>query len=61
MEIEIRTSQQQSKINIVKNKNKLNIDNNIHINPSLPSYENHRHVVVGPSNVGKTYYMFKIL
>ena len=23
--------------------------------------ENHRHVVIGPSNVGKTYYMLKIL
>ena len=26
-----------------------------------PKYENHRHVVIGPSNVGKTYYMLKIL
>ena len=26
----------------------------------VPKYENHRHVVIGPSNVGKTYYMLKI-
>ena len=24
-------------------------------------YENHRHVVIGPSNVGKTFYMLKVL
>ena len=29
--------------------------------PNLSTYENHRHVVIGPSNVGKTYYMLKIL
>ena len=28
---------------------------------NVPKYENHRHVVIGPSNVGKTYYMLKIL
>ena len=30
-------------------------------NPSFTAYENHRHVVTGPSNIGKTYYMLKIL
>ena len=29
--------------------------------PNVSTYENHRHVVIGPSNVGKTYYMLKIL
>ena len=31
------------------------------ITPNISTYENHRHVVIGPSNVGKTYYMLKIL
>ena len=30
-------------------------------NHDVSTYENHRHVVIGPSNVGKTYYMLKIL
>ena len=33
-------------------------NNNI---PNISTYENHRHVISGPSNVGKTYYMLKIL
>ena len=33
-------------------------NNNI---PKISTFENHRHVVIGPSNVGKTYYMLKIL
>ena len=33
-----------------------NDNNNI-----VPKFENHRHVVIGPSNVGKTYYMLKVL
>ena len=28
---------------------------------NISTYENHRHVVIGPSNVGKTYYMLKVL
>ena len=32
-----------------------NVDNN------LSTYENHRHVIIGPSNVGKTYYMLNVL
>ena len=31
------------------------------ITPDISTYENHRHVVIGPSNVGKTYYMLNIL
>ena len=30
-------------------------------NSSVSAYDNHRHVYFGPSNVGKTYYMLKIL
>ena len=30
-------------------------------NPNVPTNENHRHVVIGPSNVGKTYHMLRIL
>ena len=33
-----------------------NPNNNI-----VSKFENHRHVIIGPSNVGKTYYMLKIL
>ena len=29
--------------------------------PNISTYENHRHVVIGPSNVGKTFYMLKVL
>ena len=38
------------KIDVVNNKNNI-----------VSTYENHRHVVIGPSNVGKTYYMLKVL
>ena len=34
------------------------IDN---VNNNVSTYENHPHVVIGPSNVGKTLYMLKIL
>ena len=33
----------------------------VNIKINVPKYENHCHVVIGPSNVGKTYYMLKIL
>ena len=33
----------------------------IESNPSVAAYEKHRHVIIGPSNVGKTFYMLKIL
>ena len=35
-----------------------NIEN---VNIDASTYENNRHVVIGPSNVGKTYYMLKVL
>ena len=31
------------------------------VNKKVSKFENHRHVVIGPSNVGKTYYMIKVL
>ena len=30
-------------------------------NNNVSTYENHRHVIIGPSNVGKTFYMLKVL
>ena len=41
-------------INSVNNIEKPKIDN-------VSTHENHRHVIIGPSNVGKTFYMLKIL
>ena len=41
------------------NIDKLNSNNNN--NDIVSTYENHRHVIIGPSNVGKTYYMLKVL
>ena len=38
------------------NKNDNNKDNNTNVS----TYENHRHVIFGPSNVGKTFYMLKV-
>ena len=42
----------------MRNTEKPKIDN---VNNDVSTYENHRHVIIGPSNVGKTYYMPKIL
>ena len=55
------TSHQQPNIENSNNKKKLKIINNKDNNPNVLTYENHRHVVIGPSNVGKTYYMLKVL
>ena len=49
-----------------KNKNTLpsnieNVYNNNNNDDIVSTYENHRHVIIGSSNVGKTYYMLKIL
>ena len=33
----------------------------LNINSNVLTYENHRHVIIGPSNVGKTYNMLKVL
>ena len=45
----------------VNNKKKLKINSNNNNNDIVSKFENHRHIVIGPSNVGKTYYMLKIL
>ena len=50
IEKEIHTTPQQQKIDNVNNENNI-----------VSKFENHRHVVIGPSNVGKTYYMLKVL
>ena len=42
----------------MRNIEKPKIDN---VNNDVSTYENHRHVIIGPSNVGKTYNMLKIL
>ena len=48
---------------LTPNKNIENVDNNNNKdnNPNLSSYENRANVVIGPRNVGKTYYMLKVL
>ena len=33
----------------------------INVNNNVSRYENHLHVIIGPSNVGKTFYMLKVL
>ena len=59
--------------NINKRKNKINTlppnKNNTsyqqpnieNVNKNVSTCENHRHVIIGPSNVGKTFYMLKVL
>ena len=42
----------------MKNIEKPKIDN---VNNNVSTYENHRHIIIGPSNVGKTYYMLEVL
>ena len=42
----------------VNNIEKPKIDN---VNNNVSTYENHRHVVIGPSNVGKKFYILKVL
>ena len=45
----------------VNNKKKLKINSSNNNNDIVSTYENHRHTIIGPSNVGKTFYMLKIL
>ena len=45
----------------VNKKKKLKINSNNNNNDIVSKFENHRHVIIGPSNVGKTYYMLKVL
>ena len=57
----INTLPPNKKIENVDNKKKQKNINNKDNNPNLSTYENHRHVVIGPSNVGKTFYMLNVL
>ena len=43
-----------------KNDNE-NVDNNKDNNPNISTYENRANVIIGPRNVGKTFYVLKIL
>ena len=52
---EYNTSIHETKITNVNNKTKTRHQ------PNVSTYENHRHVIIGPSNVGKTFYMLKVL
>ena len=36
-------------------------NNNKNNNPNVSTHENHAYVVIGPRNVGKTYYMLRML
>ena len=47
--------------NSVDKIEKPKIDNVINPNNIVSKFENHRQVIIGPSNVGKTFYMLKIL
>ena len=49
------------KIDNVNNTNNFPEKQKHNNNPNVSTYENHRHVVIGPGNVGKIYYMLKIL
>ena len=57
----INTSYQQPNFENVNNKKKLKIKNNKDNNVIVSTYENHCDVVIGSSNVDKTYCMLKIL
>ena len=39
----------------------VNNNNNNNNNDIVSKFENHRHVIIGPSNVAKTFYMLKVL
>ena len=55
-------SKRKNNINTLPPNKKIeNVDNNKDNNPNLSSYENRTNVVIGPRNVGKTYYMLKVL
>ena len=54
------TSYQQPNIENVHKKKKLKINYNKVNNVFVSTYENHAYMVIGPRNVGKTYYMLKV-
>ena len=53
------------KINLIQNQQpkieNVNNNKNNDNSPNVLTYENHAFVVIGPRNVGKTYYMLKVL
>ena len=55
------TSIHETKITNVNNKKNIPKKQKHDNNPNVLTSENHRHVVIGPSNAGKTYYMHKSL
>ena len=57
----INTLPPNKKIENVDNKKKQKNNNYKDNNPNLSSYENRANVVIGPRNVGKTYYILKVL
>ena len=46
---------------LIKNNTSYQQPNNENDSNNVSKLENHRHVVIGPTNVGKTYYMLKVL
>ena len=46
---------------VVDSVNKLEKPKIDNVNNIVSKFENHRHVIIGPSNVGKTFYMLKVL
>ena len=44
-------------MNIIEKPKIDNVNNKI----TVPNFENHAYVVIGPRNIGKTYYMLKVL
>ena len=52
-----RNRRKNNKINFLTQNQETKIDNNNKNdnNPSVSAYENHRHIAIGPSNVGKTF------
>ena len=57
----INTLPPNKNIENVNNKMQQKNNNNKDNNPNVFTYENHRHVIIGTSNVGKTFYMLKVL
>ena len=56
-----KNKRKNKRTNLPPNKNIENVNSNKDNNPKVLTYENHRHAIFGPSNVGKTYYMLKNL
>ena len=55
-------NKRKNNLNTTPNKTVKNIENvNKNNNDIVSTYENHHHVVIGLCNVGKTYYMLKVL